>query len=76
MATGRKCANKPDVFCYVCGEYTLAPNRNAVTTFVKRVYHAYFGMKLGDQDKSWAPHMVCKDAQSISVSGARARENP
>lgn len=60
MATRRMCVNKPDVFCYVCGEYTLAPNRNTVTTFIKRVYYAYFGMKLGDQDKSWAPHMVCK----------------
>jgi hypothetical protein len=23
------------------------------------VYYAYFGVKLGDQDKSWAPHKVC-----------------
>ena len=23
-------------------------------------YEAYFGMKLGDQDKSWAPHKMCK----------------
>lgn len=60
MATRRMCVNKPDVFCYVCGEYTLAPNRNNVTTFIKSVYYAYFGIKLGDQDKSWAPHMVCK----------------
>ncbi|ESN97976.1 hypothetical protein HELRODRAFT_177647 [Helobdella robusta] len=36
----RSCKNKPDVFCYICGEYTLVHNRN--------------------QDKDWAPHMVCK----------------
>ena len=23
-------------------------------------FHVYFGMKLGDQDKSWASHKVCK----------------
>ena len=56
----RSCRNKPDVFCYICGEYTVVPNRKPVTSFVKRAYHAYFGMKLGDQDKAWAPHMVCK----------------
>ena len=61
MAVARRaCKNKPDLFCYICGEYTLSPNRNEVTDFLKRVYKAYFGMKLGDQDKPWAPHIVCK----------------
>jgi len=31
-----------------------------VTSFIKQAYDAYFGMKLGDLDKTWAPHMVCK----------------
>ena len=52
--------NDVDEFCYICGEYTIVPNRNPVTTFIKRAYHTYFGMKLGDQDKAWAPHMICK----------------
>ncbi|GFX68536.1 uncharacterized protein TNCV_2432431 [Trichonephila clavipes] len=26
---------------------------------LKKVYLAYFGIKLGDQDKFWAPHVVC-----------------
>ena len=59
-STRRSCRNRPDIFCYICGEYTLVPYRNPVTTFIKKTYHAYFGMKVGDQDKSWAPHMVCK----------------
>ena len=25
-----------------------------------RAYHAYFCIKLADQDKAWVPHMVCK----------------
>ena len=28
---------------------------------MKRAYEAYFGIKLGDQDKQWAPHKVCKN---------------
>lgn len=31
-----------------------------MTSFVKRAYHQYFGMKIGHQEKAWAPHMVCK----------------
>jgi hypothetical protein len=27
--------------------------------FIRKVYCGYFGVKLGDQDKSWAPHNVC-----------------
>ena len=61
MALGRRsCKNTPDVFCYICGEYNVVHNRKPVTTFIKRAYHAYFGMELGDQEIAWAPHMVCK----------------
>ena len=61
MSTKRmQCRNNPKVFCYICGEYTMAKYRFNVRDFTKRAYKAYFGMKLGDQDKSWAPHKVCK----------------
>lgn len=56
----RSCVNHPDVFCYVCGEYTVKESRKTISEFVKRSYLAYFGVHLGDQDKSWAPHVVCK----------------
>jgi len=35
-------------------------NRRPIDDFYRRAYHAYFQVKLGDQDKSWAPHIVCK----------------
>ena len=61
MASARRsCRNKPDVFCYICGEYTFAPYGKPVTNYITCAYHAYFGIKLADQDKAWAPHMVCK----------------
>ncbi|XP_073532722.1 uncharacterized protein [Phyllobates terribilis] len=56
----RSCLNDPDSFCYICGEYTLPKHRRNITDFVKKVYLAYFGVMLGDQDKFWAPHIVCK----------------
>ena len=60
MSNTRKCMNSPDVFCYICGEYTLRENRRPITDFVERAYLAYFGIKLGDQERYWAPHRVCK----------------
>lgn len=59
MAT-RGCKNNPDIFCYICGSFTIEKQRQNIATFVKQAYRAYFGIKLGDQDKSWAPHTVCK----------------
>lgn len=56
----RKCVNSPDSFCYICGEYTVLKQQLNITDFVKKVYFAYFGLKLGDEDKVWAPHKVCK----------------
>ena len=48
----RQCQNNPDVFCYICDDYMMAKYRFNMRDFTKRAYEAYFGMKLGDQDKS------------------------
>ena len=56
----RQCRNHPDVFCYICGEHVLEKYRFYVRDFTKKAYKAYLGIKLGDQEKSWAPHKVCK----------------
>jgi hypothetical protein len=39
----------------LCGK----KQRQNINPFVKTAYFAYFGIKLGDQDKPWAPHTVC-----------------
>lgn len=56
----RKCLNDPDCFCYICGEYIFSDQKKSISDFVKRAYNSYFKIKLGDQDKTWAPHIVCK----------------
>ena len=45
-----------------------------ITEFVNRAYHAYFKVKLGDQDKSWAPHKVCKSCVELLRSWTKGKE--
>ena len=59
MAQRRCCVNDPNHFCYVCGQFTTKSQSRPISSLLKSAYHAYFGMKLGDQDKKWAPHIVC-----------------
>ena len=54
-STRRCCKMKPDSFCYICGKYTFDKQKKNITDFVKKAYLAYFGVRLGDQDKLWAP---------------------
>ena len=60
MATKRSCKNNSNVFCYICGEFTKVSNRKKIEDLVDNLSHSYLGMKPGDQDKSWAPHIVWK----------------
>ena len=56
----RQCVNSVDNFCYICGEVIFAKQKKAITAVVKKAYHLYFGCKVGDQDKDWAPHICCR----------------
>ena len=59
MSSRRCCFNNPNHFCYVCGRCTTQVQRRKITDVTKKAYFLYFKMKLGDQDKCWAPHIVC-----------------
>ena len=52
--------NQPNLFCYVCGAFTPKRQQRKVTALVKTSYYHYFGCKLCDQDKKWAPHVCCQ----------------
>ena len=52
MATNRGCKNNPDIFRYACGEFIKVSNRKMIDGLVDGLYHAYFRMKHGDQDKT------------------------
>ena len=55
----RNCVNYSDAFCYICGEVTFKSRRRSFTPLIKKYYEHYFVCKVGDQDKSWAPHFCC-----------------
>lgn len=59
MSGRRSCTNNPDWFCYICGEFTPKPQRRNITSKVKTAYFYYFKTRVGDQDKTWAPHVCC-----------------
>ncbi|XP_076037944.1 uncharacterized protein LOC143030832 [Oratosquilla oratoria] len=68
----RECKNSPDKFCYICGSVTLRQYKRQLTQRVKKLYELYFGCKVGDQDKSWAPHICwvrCTSSLSAWVKG-------
>ena len=59
----RGCLHPEDAFCYVCGQFIKTRVRKySVKACHKmcKAYKAYFGMPVGDQDKSWAPHFTCE----------------
>ena len=63
----RECKNSPNCFCYVCGFYISG--KYTTYKIVKgtkywTTYKLYFGMDIGDQDKPWAPHVICGSCRS------------
>jgi hypothetical protein len=53
------CVNSPNCFCYFCGQRMIEKHQRNITGFIINGYYTYFGVKLGDQGKSWAAHEVC-----------------
>ena len=47
--------NKPNSFCYICSEVVWKSQRKPLSKLVRKAYELYFGCKIGDQDKVWAP---------------------
>ncbi|GFV69892.1 hypothetical protein TNCV_1982591 [Trichonephila clavipes] len=45
----------------------------SIIDHVKQLYLAYFAMKLGDRDKSWAHHKIFTNWSMINVSGSKGR---
>ena len=60
----RKCVNSADNVRYLRGEIKFASRKRALTPVIKGTYFLYFGCKVDDQDKSWAPHVCCTSCSS------------
>ena len=70
----RHCINNADCFCYICGSFVVTKQRYNITSFVRNTYYAYFGVKIGEQDKYWAPHIVCKVCVEALRSWTKGRK--
>ena len=64
-----KCPNDPDRFCYICGNVILPGRAAKVTDFVKKVYHAYFGVKLAEGTNHLHPMLAAKHVLRTCVIG-------
>ena len=60
----RKSLKIPDAFYYICGKFTTIKSRLSITDFIKKVHHTYFGVKLGEQDKTYDPHIASSNCKS------------
>ncbi|KAF2879376.1 hypothetical protein ILUMI_26789 [Ignelater luminosus] len=63
----RSCVNHPDVFCYICGEYTLKERRKTVGDFVKKAYLGYFRVRLGDLDQVFSPRRPVPCSEEVPI---------
>ena len=50
-----QCLQSPQKFCYIFGSSKV----RLIDSFMKKLYFSYFQLKVGDQDKSFAPHIAC-----------------
>ena len=49
-----KCMNYPNRSCYICGNVVLPNCPAKINDFVKKAYRDNFGVKQGNQDKTFA----------------------
>ena len=60
--SARGCKYSADSFCYVCGEiFPKRSKKHCLSNCIRaaEAYLYYFEMPVGDQDKRWAPHVIC-----------------
>ena len=60
----RKCKNDPNKFCYICGEYIIRREQVNISPLIEGRFFDYLKYKLGDQDKLFAPRVICRRCNS------------
>ena len=72
------CLNKTSSFCYVCGDFATVAQRRTIISLPRTTYVHYFDCKIGDQDKSWAPHIcykLCYNGLTACLNAKKAAFN-
>ena len=70
MSSSRSSLHSADLICYICGSTLPKAGKtwNQIFTKFAQVSELYIGMKVGNQDKSWTPRVVC-DAWWTNLEG-------
>ena len=55
----RECRISPNNFCYICSQYTVKNQKRVISSKTKELYQTYLEAQIDDQDKEFAPHIVC-----------------
>lgn len=63
----RNCKNKPNKFCFVCGQYIIQSQGKKVSEKVRNAYVFYFGRAIY-QDKPWIPQLFCVSCYATLLS--------
>jgi len=59
----------------VCGQFNALNQRRNFTQRLKTAYKHYFGCQVGDQDKSWTPHVFCTACYSGLTQWLNGKQN-
>lgn len=71
-----KCKNSPNIFCYLCGNFCVSSQRNAMTENTKTYYEMYFGRIMQNSEDFWVPKIMCRTSQvnlQLWWNGARSQ---
>lgn len=49
---------KSNLFCYICGKFTIMPSRRKITDDISILYEQYFNLPV-IRDKPWVPSVCC-----------------
>lgn len=53
----------------------FSSQKRNMTPLMKTAHQHYFGMKLGDQNKPWAPHICCSSYSVILLEWLKGKKN-
>lgn len=69
----RSCFNSPNSFCCVCSQFVVKRQCRSITPSVKLAYNKHFGCRVGNQNKTWAPHIICVSCYVTLLEWAKGK---
>lgn len=58
-----ECKNSANIFCFICGKFSVLAQRKELTESTKCYYSLYFGRAVENQSDNWVPNICCKSCE-------------